>query len=185
MNIDIDSNKFILRNYIEDDLDNFFKLHSNNKVWKFSNKKPLEDINKAKIFLLNIIKDNTENKPTMQALFLKSSKKFIGEAGVVSYSKENRRVCIGYNFLPEYWGFGYATEITRLILKKLFEEKNIQRIEALVVKGNVASEKVLEKNGFIKEGELRNFAYINNEYKNVYFYGIIKKDYIENNNKIN
>jgi len=57
--------------------------------------------------------------------------------------------------------------------------EKVERIEALVGCENVASTKVLEKSGFIQEGLLRNFAYINNRYSNVYYYGMIKKDYIE------
>jgi ribosomal-protein-alanine N-acetyltransferase len=47
-----------------------------------------------------------------------------------------------------------------------------------VIEENIASRKVLEKSGFFKEGILRNFAFINNIYKNVCYYGIIKEDYI-------
>ena len=47
------------------------------------------------------------------------------------------------------------------------------------MKANVSSRKVLEKSGFIQEGLLRNFAYLDNRYINVYYYGIIKDDYVE------
>jgi len=63
-------------------------------------------------------------------------------------------------------------------VKHLFEVGKVERIEALVGDGNCASRKVLEKSGFIQDGLLRNFAYINNKYINVYYYGIIKDDYI-------
>ncbi|MBU3137642.1 GNAT family N-acetyltransferase [Clostridium gasigenes] len=73
----------------------------------------------------------------------------------------------------------YTTEITKALIKYLFEIEKVERIEALVGSGNEASKRVLEKSGFIQEGLLRSFAYINNKFVNVYYYGIIKDDYFD------
>jgi len=110
-------------------------------------------------------------------LYLKRTDEYIGEAGILSFNKKNRRAVIGYNLIPEYWGNGYATEITKGLVEYLFEEENAERVEALVVDDNMASRKVLEKSGFIVEGVLRNFANIDNEYYDVFYYGMIRSDY--------
>jgi ribosomal-protein-alanine N-acetyltransferase len=111
-------------------------------------------------------------------MFLKSTSEYIGEAGILSFKQPNNRAVVGYNLLPNYWKNGYVTEITKALVKYLFIERGAERIEGLVLEENTASRKVLEKNGFCKEGILRNFALINNIYKNVCYYGIIKGDYI-------
>ncbi|MBB6713434.1 GNAT family N-acetyltransferase [Clostridium gasigenes] len=69
--------------------------------------------------------------------------------------------------------------MTKALIKYLFEIEKVERIEALVGSGNEASKRVLEKSGFTQEGLLRNFAYINNKFVNVYYYGIIKDDYLK------
>ncbi|TVY08024.1 GNAT family N-acetyltransferase [Paenibacillus cremeus] len=116
-----------------------------------------------------------------QALFLKHTNEYIGEAGVLSYKSNSNRGVLGYNLLPDYWGHGYATEITKALVKFSFEEMKMERVEALVADGNESSKKVLEKSGFILEGTLRNYARINNNYCNVYYYGMICKDYYGSN----
>ncbi|MBZ9635203.1 GNAT family N-acetyltransferase [Clostridium sp. FP1] len=63
-------------------------------------------------------------------------------------------------------------------MKYLFEDTKTERIEALALDSNTASRKVLEKSGFVLEGLLRNFAYINNRYFNVCYFGMIRHDYI-------
>lgn len=63
-------------------------------------------------------------------------------------------------------------------MKYLFEDTKTERIEALAMEDNKSSTKVLEKSGFVLEGLLRNYAYINKQYFNVSYFGMIKHDYI-------
>lgn len=84
---------------------------------------------------------------------------------------------IGYNLLPQYWNQGYATEITKHLVKYSFEFLDVERIEALVLQINSASCRVLEKSGFMLEGVLRNFNKCETGYRNVCYYGIISSDY--------
>jgi RimJ/RimL family protein N-acetyltransferase len=46
---------------------------------------------------------------------------FIGEAGIIGYNPRANRCVIGYNLLPQYWEHGYATEITKHLVKYSFE----------------------------------------------------------------
>ncbi len=86
---------------------------------------------------------------------------------------------IGYNLLPKYWSKGYATEVTKELVRYLFEELKLERVEALTCDKNIPSQNVLKKSGFIQEGLLRNFALINNMYVNVCYFGMISKDYFK------
>lgn len=177
MPIPIETERLILKDYTESDLDNVYKLKSDPLVWKFSSKEAVNDIEESRSYLTCVLKNYEEDRYDFQALYIRGTEEYIGEAGVLSFNRRNQRAVIGYNLLPKYWGNGYATEITMGLAKYLFEEVNAQRIEALVMEGNEASRKVLEKSGFIVEGLLRNFTYIDGEYFNVYYYGIIRSDF--------
>lgn len=177
MNLQIDTQRLILKNYSKNDLDYVHRLKSESVIWNFSSKVASTKVEDAEIHLRSILENYTENQCDFQALFLKDTGEYIGEAGILSYNAQSNRAVLGYNLLPEYWNSGYATEITKAIVKYLFEVEKVERVEALVVEANVASRKVLEKSGFIREGLLRNFGYIHNKYTNVCYYGIIKNDY--------
>lgn len=110
---------------------------------------------------------------------MKDTQTYIGEAGILSVNKKCNRCIIGYNLLPEYWGYGYATEITRGLIEYIFKDLGIERIEALSLEKNTASRRVLMKSGFKEEGLLRNFSCINQQYNNVCYYGMIKQDFID------
>ncbi|MBW9158555.1 GNAT family N-acetyltransferase [Clostridium tagluense] len=178
MTIQIETERLILKNYCENDLENIYRLKSEPSVWKFSNKIATNKIEDSKSSLESLLKNYDKNKRDFQALFLKKSGKYIGEAGILTFNNQNNRAVVGYNLLPEHWNKGYATEITKALVKYLFEDTKTERIEALALDSNTASRKVLEKSGFVLEGLLRNFAYINNRYFNVCYFGIIRHDYI-------
>ena len=62
---------------------------------------------------------------------------------------------LGYFLVPSERGKGYCNEATQLMVDYLFLSKDTTRIIATTHPRNVASQKVLEKVGFKREGTLR------------------------------
>lgn len=60
---------------------------------------------------------------------------------------------VGYHIAKEFTGMGYATEALTELLEYVKIEKKIERVYGICVSENIASQKVLEKCGFIKEYE--------------------------------
>lgn len=54
---------------------------------------------------------------------------------------------IGYLFFPSFWGRGYATEAVGAVTDHLLG-MGVSSLRALVTRGNVASARVLERNGY-------------------------------------
>ncbi len=65
---------------------------------------------------------------------------------------------IGYMLLPEYCSKGIATEAVASICSVAFSELALRRISAVVFTENIASVRVLQKNGFEIEGTMRRAA---------------------------
>ncbi len=72
--------------------------------------------------------------------------------------------------LGERRGEGYGVEMIQKISEYLFEMGCV-RIEAEVYSENIPSQKVLEKNGFVKEGTKRKAYFDGDKYADVYVYG--------------
>ncbi len=68
--------------------------------------------------------------------------------------KKDGAVEIGYGLLPKYFGNGYATEAVQAVSDWALSQKGVTRIEAEAEEDNAASQRVLEKTGFVKTGEL-------------------------------
>ena len=55
---------------------------------------------------------------------------------------------LGYGFHPDHWGRGYATEMARAVLARIFEREDYNLVTAGHFTDNPASGRVLEKLGF-------------------------------------
>ena len=77
----------------------------------------------------------------------------------------------------KYWGKGIATEAIRLIKNFAFEILDLHRLEAFVFDDNIASQKALLKNGFLKEGTFRKRMLFRPDgiWSDYYFYGLINE----------
>lgn len=62
-----------------------------------------------------------------------------------------------YALLPEYWGHGLATELAQACIEEAFLEHHLAEIIAFTTTTNIASRRVMEKNGFCYE---RDFEYV-------------------------
>ncbi len=82
---------------------------------------------------------------------------------------------LGYLLLSEYTGRGIATEAVRQICQAAFEKMPILRLTAQVCAPNAASCRVLEKNGFLLEGRLKNAVAKNGQICDLLIYGKVKE----------
>lgn len=170
---DLKTDRLLLTPYKSEDLNHLLSLRSNENVWLFSTNHASKSIEKAVLHLNAILKKYEKNEYAPYALF-KSDSTYIGEAGVYHGNPKCKKINIGYNLLPEFWGSGFATEITKAIIEWYFANTDVQRIEGTVLEDNVASRRVLEKSNMELEGILRKFTIIEGEYKNICYYSIIK-----------
>lgn len=82
---------------------------------------------------------------------LKDSQEFIGDLCFKGPVK-NHSVEIGYGIQPEYEGHGYTTEALQSLTKWAFGQKDVVFVEAETAPDNKASQRVLEKCGFVPDG---------------------------------
>ena len=68
----------------------------------------------------------------------------IGAAGL-QHLEGGPEIEVGYRFLKEHWGRGYATESALASLAFGFDELGLERIVAVALESNFASRRVLEK----------------------------------------
>ena len=59
---------------------------------------------------------------------------------------------IGYGILPAYQGQGYASEAVQAAVIRAFQDPMVSAVEAETDPGNTASQRVLQKCGFIPTG---------------------------------
>ena len=99
----------------------------------------------------------------------------VGDISVECQADVYRRdASIGYLLLDACKGRGVMTEAVRRITREAFETLDILRITARVYAPNVASRRVLEKNGFEREGVLRRAVCKDGNIYDMYIYGKLR-----------
>ena len=147
-----ETDRFILRRYKEDDLQDLFEYLSNPKVVEFEPYKPMT---------MKEAKDNLKwriSNDEMIAVELKSMDKMIGNVYLGKSDFDSLE--IGFVFNERYWKKGYAKESCEKLIEMEFQ-KGIHRIYANCDPDNQNSWGLLERLGFTQEGYLK---------KNVYFW---------------
>jgi len=86
---------------------------------------------------------------------------------------------IGYAVAPSERGKGYCTEALEILVDYLFLLKDTIRIQAFTGVINVASQKVLEKVGFKREGTMRKGCFIRGKWGVSYLYSILREEWKE------
>ncbi|MCW4012064.1 MAG: GNAT family N-acetyltransferase [Candidatus Bathyarchaeota archaeon] len=97
--------------------------------------------------------------------------------GLVFINPKSGYINIGYAVVEDARGKGVCSEAVRMIVDYLFLRKNIVRIQASINPDNLASEKVLTKNGFTREGVLRQSFYSRGVYRDTVVFSILRDEW--------
>ena len=81
--------------------------------------------------------------------------------------------------VPSERGKGYGTEVAQLMIDYLFLSKDIVRIQAIVNVSNKASQRVLEKAGFMMEGTVRKNLFVRGAWADYYLLSILREEWKE------
>ena len=106
-------------------------------------------------------------------------KKNGNKIGHIGHFLSGKLLEIGYVMIPSERGKGYCTEAVKIMVDHLFLSKDIVRIQAHTNVRNKASQKVLEKAGFQKEGRIRKCSFIKGEWRDSYLYSILREEWKE------
>jgi len=168
-------------NYTEiswSDLEDIHRLHSFPEVDEFNTLGIPKDIKETREVIRPLIEGQNElpRKSFTWKITLGASGEFIGLAGMRLSCDKFRLGEIYYKLMPAYWGKGYATEISKALIKNGFEYFHLHKVEAGVATANVRSIKVLEKSGMIREGLRRKILPIRGNWLDNYHYAIVEDD---------
>jgi RimJ/RimL family protein N-acetyltransferase len=77
---------------------------------------------------------------------------YAGEIGMYYWGRATGEAITGYSMMPEWRGRGYAARAAQLLASWAFEQVGIARLVAGTAPWNKASQRVLERAGFVREG---------------------------------
>lgn len=84
---------------------------------------------------------------------------------------------IGYWIMPDYWSEGFGTEATELVVQYAFDHLRLHKVTARAFEFNEASQRLLETVGFAEEGVQREQEFIDGDYQDSHWYGLLAREW--------
>lgn len=168
--------RLLLRRVNVDDAETILDLRSNDEVMKYIPRPYLKNREEA-LDLIAMFDDKIENGIGINwgITFLDKPEKIIGIIGHYRMKPEHYRAEVGYMLFPEYNGQGIVSEALQKVVEYGFNNMKLHSIEAILDPANAASEKVLLKNGFIKEAHLHESEYYDGRFLDSMIYSKLNK----------
>lgn len=150
----LETERLLLRRLTNDDFEEVIALRGNPETMKFI-PRPLVKTKEDALEHLRMMEEKIINNTGINwGITIKGNTKIIGIIGHYKIQPENHRSEIGYMMLPEFNGKGYMSEAIKAVLVYGFDQLNLDSVEAVIDPDNVASEKILQKIGFVKEAHI-------------------------------
>ena len=173
----LETERLLLRRVAKTDVNEILELRGNPETMKYI-PRPLATTKDEALAHIKMINDKIEaNEGINWAITIKGNPKLIGVIGHYRIQPENHRCEIGYMILPQYNGKGYVTEAIKVVLAYGFEVLQMHSIEAVIDPDNIASERVLQKNGFVKEAHILENEFWDGKFWDTVIYSILKRNF--------
>lgn len=176
--VTLQTERLVLRRFSSDDADAIFANWANDaRVTKYMTWTPHGSVEATKLIIASWCEQYEKNDYYNWCITLNGVP--IGSISVVEINDKSEHTGIGYCSGFDYWGNGYMTEAVNAVVKFLFEEVNVNRIEIGHATKNPASGKVARKCGFTLEGVKREFfrSPSSGELLDIAFLSILKSEY--------
>lgn len=161
-----------LKTFTSKDISDFMEWGTDDEVTKYMMWNSYTSSSEAEFFFTNVV----EKHPWFKAICL--GEKVIGSITLdKSKGAHSCKAELGYVLARKYWGMGLVTQAIKLAIETGFKDLDVERIEAYVDPANIGSQRVLEKNGFTKEGLLRNFVIQKGILKDRLIYSFLKPNF--------
>lgn len=171
----LETERLLLRRYVPEDAEGVYSYRSNANAMKHIAKPLQTSLDEAKQMVERINGMIDTNDGIGWAITLKEQpEKIIGGCSFHVIQKNHYRAEIGYMLHPDYWKQGIVSEAVKAIIEYGFNEMKLHSIEAHIDPINIASEKVLTKFGFVKEGYFKENYYYNGEFLDTAVFSLLK-----------
>ena len=174
--VNLSSDRIVLREFTRDDFDGVHKYANDPEVVKYMSWGP-NTRPETRRFLERNIQAQVVQPRTDYNLAITLNDELIGGCGLTIHSLSDKRAEIGYCIRRVDWGKGVGTEVAGELIRFGFSELKMHRIEAKCDPENIASYKIMEKNGMQREGTLRQDKNIRGEWRDSYIYSILAHEW--------
>lgn len=144
MNIKLETPRLYLREFTLADVALLYNMHQDPAITRYTGDPlPWDSLAHTEKVLTEAILPQYKNGIGRLAVHIKQTDEFIGWCGLKQVDDE---IDLGYRYIQQYWGKGYATEAAQAVLNFGIQQQ-LPNIVGCADVENIASVKILEKIG--------------------------------------
>jgi RimJ/RimL family protein N-acetyltransferase len=169
--------RLLLRPFTDADTDAIFGLRSNPRVVRYWDAPPWKERSQAERFIALCQQTAAAGSGAHLAVERSAGGGLIGWCHLFNWNPVYRSAKLGYGFDEPVWGRGFGTEAAGALLQWAFDTLDLNRVQSETDTRNTASNHVLEKLGFVREGRLREDCIVDGEVSDSFVYGLLRRDW--------
>ena len=177
----LETERLVLRDYVEEDFEAYFRLKSDKKAMYYLQDIQLSSREEAERDFREVLADAASLD--RKFYFLHMERKDTGEqVGSIGYTVREaalsgKLVDAGDFSYRKFWGQGCMTEALRRLLAFAFEEDGVYRFSTGCLTENRGSERVMQKCGLIKEAEKPDWTWHGGKLKTRVEYRLLRQEW--------
>jgi RimJ/RimL family protein N-acetyltransferase len=173
----IHTERLLLRPWQLEELDRFHALRGDPSVARYLYDEPLT-VEQAAERLSQVRSELSEPGGWMNiAVERARDGVLLGDVGLRWSSESHRQAEIGYTFMPEHQGHGYATEAAAALVDLAFEQLAVHRVEGRLDARNERSARVLERLGMRCQAHLVENELVKGEWTDELIFAVLDRDW--------
>ena len=173
----LETSRLILRPMTADDVPDLRRWLARDEIYTYWGRKASKGEREPELMFIDP-RPWVKRKPDPDfkwGIVLKETNAVIGDVSI--FDIENARMgSVGYRLDPDLWGHGYVTEALRVAVEFIFTHTELDRLHAAADVRNTASNRVLEKCGFVHEGTIRHGKMVS-VYCDYHIWGLLREDW--------
>jgi ribosomal-protein-serine acetyltransferase len=179
MEVQLIGDHFLLRPFRDDDVSGLYEAVRESmaevSLW-LSWCHPDYSIDESRQFISSRAQAANSDEWYSFGIFEKDTGTFLGGVGLNFINRVHQMGNLGYWVRTTAAGRGIATQAARLMARFAFEQVGLNRVEIVVAIPNIASQRVAEKTGAVREGVLRNRLLIRGVTHDAVLFSLLPKD---------
>lgn len=151
--IQLNSDRLFTRRLNLSDVSTLFSYYSDVEAMKFRGSAPLKTMDEAEMMVRNSFNKTEDAYNLRLGICCKENNLLLGTL-LLKWSPDSNTQCeIGFSFGQKFWNQGFGHETIQMALYNLQKQTSVKSVLAWCIKDNLASIKILIKNGFVESNQ--------------------------------
>jgi RimJ/RimL family protein N-acetyltransferase len=173
----IETERLVVRALLRSDLPDLMRVNGDARVTRFLPYRRWETLADAEAWLDRMAGIQATGGAHQFVVVDRHGGAAIGTCLLFRYDEGSARAELGYALARDRWGRGYMREALGAVVDHALRVAGLRRLEAEVDPANVASTRLLERLGFVREGVLRQRWVGARGPYDVAFYGLLREEF--------